>query len=29
MKIWNRPQVREPAIGLEVASHTPAEIDII
>jgi coenzyme PQQ precursor peptide PqqA len=29
MKIWNKPQVREQAVGLEVTSYLPAEIDII
>jgi coenzyme PQQ precursor peptide PqqA len=29
MKIWNTPQVREQAVGLEVTSYLPAEIDII
>jgi coenzyme PQQ precursor peptide PqqA len=29
MKIWNKPQVSEQAIGLEVTSYLPAEIDII
>jgi coenzyme PQQ precursor peptide PqqA len=29
MKVWNRPQVREQAVGLEVTSYLTAEIDII
>ena len=29
MKIWNKPQVRELEVGLEVTSYMPAEIDII
>jgi coenzyme PQQ precursor peptide PqqA len=29
MRIWNAPQVREQAVGLEVTSYLPAEIDII
>jgi coenzyme PQQ precursor peptide PqqA len=29
MKIWNKPQVREQEVGLEVTSYMPAEIDII
>jgi len=29
MKIWNKPQVREQAVGLEVTSYLPAEIDVI
>jgi coenzyme PQQ precursor peptide PqqA len=29
MKIWNRPQVRDQEVGLEVTSYLPAEIDII
>jgi coenzyme PQQ precursor peptide PqqA len=29
MKIWNKPQVREHEVGLEVTSYMPAEIDII
>jgi coenzyme PQQ precursor peptide PqqA len=29
MKIWNKPQIREQAVGLEVTSYLPAEIDII
>jgi coenzyme PQQ precursor peptide PqqA len=29
MKVWNKPQVREQAAGLEVTSYLPAEIDII
>jgi coenzyme PQQ precursor peptide PqqA len=29
MKIWNAPRVREQAVGLEVTSYLPAEIDII
>jgi coenzyme PQQ precursor peptide PqqA len=29
MKSWNKPQVREQAVGLEVTSYLPAEIDII
>jgi coenzyme PQQ precursor peptide PqqA len=28
-KIWNKPQVREQEVGLEVTSYMPAEIDII
>ena len=29
MKIWNKPQVSEQAVGFEVTSYLPAEIDII
>jgi coenzyme PQQ precursor peptide PqqA len=29
MKIWIAPNVREQAVGLEVTSYLPAEIDII
>lgn len=29
MKSWNKPQVREQEVGLEVTSYLPAEIDII
>ena len=29
MKIWNKPQVCEQEVGLEVTSYLPAEIDII
>jgi len=29
MKMWNKPQVREQEVGLEVTSYLPAEIDII
>jgi coenzyme PQQ precursor peptide PqqA len=29
MKTWNKPHVREQAVGLEVTSYLPAEIDII
>jgi coenzyme PQQ precursor peptide PqqA len=29
MKIWDAPQVREQAVGLEVTSYLPAEIDVI
>jgi coenzyme PQQ precursor peptide PqqA len=29
MKIWNKPQVREHEVGLEVTSYLPAEIDVI
>jgi len=29
MKIWNKPQVREQEVGLEVTSYLPAEIDIV
>ena len=29
MKIWNKPQVGEQSVGLEVTSYMPAEIDII
>ncbi len=29
MKIWNKPQVREQNVGLEVTCYLPAEIDII
>ena len=29
MKVWNKPQVSEQAVGLEVTSYLPAEIDVI
>jgi coenzyme PQQ precursor peptide PqqA len=29
MRSWNKPQVREQEVGLEVTSYMPAEIDII
>ena len=29
MKTWNKPQVREQEVGLEVTSYMPAEIDIL
>ena len=29
MKIWNKPQVSEQEVGIEVTSYLPAEIDII
>lgn len=29
MGIWNKPQVSEQAVGLEVTSYLPAEIDVI
>jgi hypothetical protein len=29
MKFWSEPQVGEQAVGLEVTSYLPAEIDII
>ena len=29
MKVWNKSQVREQAVGLEVTSYLAAEIDII
>ncbi len=29
MKVWNKPQVREQEVGLEVTSYLPADIDII
>ena len=29
MKIWNKPQVSEQSVGLEVTSYMPAEVDII
>ena len=29
MKIWNKPQVCEQQVGLEVTSYFSAEIDII
>ena len=29
MKVWNKPQVREKEVGLEVTSYLPAEIDIV
>lgn len=29
MKIWNKPQVSEQEVGLEVTSYLPAVIDII
>ncbi len=28
MKVWNKPQVSEKEVGLEVTSYLPAEIDI-
>ena len=28
MKVWNKPQVREQEVGLEVTSYLPAEIDV-
>ena len=27
MKIWNKPQVSEQSVGLEVTSYMPAEIN--
>ena len=29
MKVWDKPQVSEQAVGLEVTSYLPADIDII
>ncbi len=29
MKTWNKPEVREQSVGLEVTSYLPAEIDIM
>ncbi len=29
MKIWNKPQVSEQSVGLEVTSYMSAEVDII
>lgn len=29
MKTWNKPQVSEQEVGLEVTSYLPADIDII
>jgi len=29
MKIWSTPSVLETAVGLEVTSYLPAEIDVI
>lgn len=29
MRTWNAPQVREQAVGLEVTSYLPAEIDLV
>jgi coenzyme PQQ precursor peptide PqqA len=29
MKTWTKPAVSEQAVGLEVTSYLPAEIDII
>ena len=29
MRIWDTPQVREQAVGLEVTSYMSAEIEII
>lgn len=29
MKIWQKPEVTEQSVGLEVTSYLPAEIDII
>ncbi|MDQ8698147.1 pyrroloquinoline quinone precursor peptide PqqA [Hyphomicrobium sp. LHD-15] len=29
MRMWNAPQVREQAVGLEVTSYLPAEIDLV
>ena len=29
MKSWNKPQIREQEVGLEVTSYLSAEIDII
>jgi coenzyme PQQ precursor peptide PqqA len=28
MRMWNAPQVLEQAVGLEVTSYLPAEIDL-
>ena len=27
-KVWNKPQVTEEKVGLEVTSYLPAEIDV-
>lgn len=29
MKVWNKPQVREQAVGMEVTAYLPADIDLI
>jgi coenzyme PQQ precursor peptide PqqA len=29
MKIWNKPQVREQSVGMEVTAYLPADIDLI
>lgn len=29
MKIWNTPSIKEVAVGLEVTSYLPAEIDLV
>ena len=29
MKTWNKPQIREQEVGLEVTSYLPAEVDLI
>jgi coenzyme PQQ precursor peptide PqqA len=29
MKQWNKPEVREVEVGMEVTSYLPAEIDVI
>ncbi|MGH1418164.1 MAG: pyrroloquinoline quinone precursor peptide PqqA [Hyphomicrobiaceae bacterium] len=29
MKVWNKPEVKEQEVGLEVTSYLPAEIDVI
>jgi coenzyme PQQ precursor peptide PqqA len=29
MRTWNAPRVREQAVGLEVTSYLPAEIDLV
>jgi coenzyme PQQ precursor peptide PqqA len=29
MKIWNKPQVREQAVGMEVTAYLSADIDLI
>jgi len=29
MKTWNTPSVKEIAVGLEITSYLPADIDII
>lgn len=29
MKTWNKPEVKEQEVGLEVTSYLPAEIDVI